>query len=103
MIQNPIRVVAGLIVFMVSASMLPLMATETLGKWPDLNLLKTFELAANEDPTFQAAQANYLAAREAKPQARSFLLPQIAAQASYERAGQTRERSTILGGAQGSA
>jgi outer membrane protein len=98
MIRNPIRVVAGLIVFMVNASMFPLMAAEALGEWPDLNLLKTFKLAANEDPTFQAAQANYLAAREAKPQARSFLLPQIKAGASYERTGQTTKRSTIVRG-----
>lgn len=98
MIRNPIRVVAGVIVFTVNASMLPPIAAAALGERPELNLIKTFELAANEDPTFQAAQANYLAAREAKPQARSFLLPQINARASYERAGQTIKRSTIVSG-----
>jgi outer membrane protein len=98
MIRNPISVVAGVIVFTVKASMLPLMAAEALGERPNLNLLKTLELAVNKDPTFQAAQANYLAAREAKPQARSFLLPQINAGASYERAGQTTKRSTFVSG-----
>jgi outer membrane protein len=98
MIRNPIRVVAGLIVFTVNASMLPPIAAAALGEQPDLTLLKTFELAANEDPIFQAAQANYLAAREAKPQARSFLLPQINAGASYERTGQTTKRSSIVRG-----
>ncbi len=63
----------------------------------DLDLTQTYQIALTRDPTFQAAQANYLADREAKPQARSFLLPQIAARASYERSGQTTERSTIAG------
>lgn len=47
----------------------------------DLN--QVYDLALTQDAVYQAAQAQYLAAREATPQARSFLLPQFNAFADY--------------------
>ncbi|HDP88547.1 MAG TPA: type I secretion protein TolC [Thioalkalivibrio sp.] len=41
------------------------------------DLLDVYEIAAQNDPQIRAAEAAYQAAREANPQARSFLLPQI--------------------------
>ena len=62
------------------------------------DLIEIYQLALQNDATFQAAQAAYLAAREAKPQARSFLLPQVSALTSFEYSGQTVERSVLAGG-----
>ena len=46
------------------------------------NLLEVYEVALRADPLLREAEANRLAALEAKPQARSALLPQIVAQGS---------------------
>ncbi len=53
------------------------------------DLQAVYELALNRDAVYQAAQAQYLAAREATPQARSFLLPQINAFAKGEHDAQS--------------
>lgn len=53
------------------------------------DLQAVYELALSRDAVYQAAQAQYLAAREATPQARSFLLPQITAFAKGEYTGQS--------------
>ena len=45
-----------------------------------MNLLEVYEVALRSDPLLREAEANRLAALEAKPQARSALLPQIVAQ-----------------------
>lgn len=49
------------------------------------DLWTVYQLALERDAQLQAAEAAYQAALEAKPQARSALLPQIAADASYSR------------------
>ena len=46
-------------------------------------LLEIYELALQNDPVLRAAEANFRASREIEVQARSELLPQIGAQASY--------------------
>ena len=46
-------------------------------------LLEIYELALQNDPVLRAAEANFRASREIEVQARSALLPQIGAQASY--------------------
>ena len=53
-----------------------------------------YQLALKQDATFQAAQHQYLAARETKPQARSFLLPQVTLGAGYERTSEKVKRSS---------
>lgn len=58
------------------------------------DLLDIYQIALQRDALFQAAKAEYLAAREAKPQARSFLLPQLNAGAAYERTDQEVDRDT---------
>ncbi len=62
------------------------------------DLMQIYEIALSRDAIFQGAQAEYLSAREAKPQARSFILPQINGTASYTRTGQSVKRSTLAGG-----
>ncbi len=52
------------------------------------DLMEIYHQALSRDAAYQAAQAAYLAAREAKPQARSFLLPQINSSASLSRTSQ---------------
>jgi len=47
-----------------------------------MNLLEVYEVALRSDPLLREAEANRLAALEAKPQARSALLPQIIGQGS---------------------
>lgn len=47
------------------------------------DLWSVYQMALERDAKFQAAEAAYFAALEAKPQARSALLPQVGAQASY--------------------
>lgn len=46
-------------------------------------LLEIYDLALQNDPVLKAAEANFRASREIEVQARSALLPQIGAQASY--------------------
>ncbi|MEN8131442.1 MAG: TolC family outer membrane protein [Pseudomonadota bacterium] len=58
------------------------------------DLLEIYQLALEKDAQFQSAQASYLATKEAKPQARSFLLPQINASAGLSRTAQTVDRDT---------
>ncbi|MCP4406255.1 MAG: TolC family outer membrane protein [Gammaproteobacteria bacterium] len=58
------------------------------------DLLEIYQLALEKDAQFQSAQASYLAAREAKPQARSFLFPQVNASAGLSRTGQSVSRDT---------
>lgn len=63
------------------------------------NLLQVYRLAQQNDPTFAAARAEYQAAREAVPQARSAVLPQVALSASYyenseELSGQNSSQSS---------
>lgn len=53
---------------------------------PAMNLLEVYEIALRNDPLLREAQANRLAALEAKPQARAALLPQITGQGSEARA-----------------
>ena len=61
------------------------------------DLLEIYQIALQRDAQFQAAQAQYLAAKETKPQARSFLLPQVNASAGYGRTDQEIKRSSLLG------
>jgi outer membrane protein len=49
------------------------------------NLLEIFEQARQQDPVYQAAAADLRARMEARPQARSGLLPNIGAGANYSR------------------
>ena len=48
------------------------------------NLQEVYDLSLTSDPSLQAAEAGYLAALEAKPQARSAFRPQLNANAGYE-------------------
>lgn len=48
-----------------------------------LNLLEVYRLAEQNDAEFNAARHDYMAAREAWPQARAAVLPQVNASASY--------------------
>jgi outer membrane protein len=48
------------------------------------SLQEIYQLALTTDPTLGAAEAEYQAALQAKPQARAALLPQINAQAGYD-------------------
>ena len=59
---------------------LALMAT-----WPAsaADLLSLYQRAQHEDPAYNAARADYRAAREAKPQARAAVLPQLQFTASH--------------------
>lgn len=47
------------------------------------DLLDVYQRALQSDPQIREAEANYLAAAEVKPQARSFILPQISFDGSY--------------------
>ncbi|MEA3412051.1 MAG: TolC family outer membrane protein [Pseudomonadota bacterium] len=67
----------------VSAILIPVLLTGTRAGAEDLN--QVYDLALTRDAIYQAAQAQYLAAREASPQARSFLLPQFNAFGEYGR------------------
>lgn len=53
------------------------------------DLLQTYRQAVAEDAEFAAARADYRAAREAKPQARAAVLPQLTLSASREEVEQT--------------
>ena len=55
------------------------------------DLLDVYELAQRNDPTFAAAQAEYQAELEARPQARAALLPQVNASAAYSDNSQESE------------
>src|SRR5215831_15664234 len=50
---------------------------------PGTSLIDVYKLALDRDPAFKEAEAQYLAATQLKPQARSFLLPNLGLQASY--------------------
>jgi outer membrane protein len=56
------------------------------------NLLNIYERARQEDAQFQAARADFRSAREATPQARSAILPQVTF--TYSRADVERETTT---------
>ncbi|MDZ7787676.1 MAG: TolC family protein [Halofilum sp. (in: g-proteobacteria)] len=47
------------------------------------DLVSVYEMALRNDPTFAAAESEYQAELEARPQARAALLPQVNASASY--------------------
>ncbi len=65
------------------------------------NLMDLYQIALQRDALYQNAQAQYLAAREARPQARSFLLPQINATGSVDRIRRdTSRESRFSGGTQ---
>lgn len=53
-----------------------------------VDLLQTYRQAVAEDPRFATARAEYRAAREAKPQARAAVLPQVQFSASRTRQSQ---------------
>ncbi len=57
------------------------------------DLVSIYELALRNDPTFAAAESEYEAELEARPQARAALLPQINASASYSDNTQETEPS----------
>lgn len=58
-----------------------------------VDLLETYRQAVTEDPRFAAARAEYRAAREAKPQARAAVLPQLTASAARDEVEQTDNTS----------
>lgn len=60
------------------------------------NLTDIYELALNNDPTLQAAEASYKADSEIKAQAISKLLPQIKASASYTETDEDSESVRFL-------
>ena len=53
----------------------PVMAQENAQQNAQENLLEVYQRALQNDPAIREAEANYLAAAEAKPQARSAILP----------------------------
>ena len=53
-----------------------------LGPGQAADLLEVYQIAKRQDPRFSAAQADFRAEQEAKPQARALLLPQVGASAS---------------------
>ncbi|MEA5446031.1 TolC family outer membrane protein [Gammaproteobacteria bacterium AB-CW1] len=61
-----------------------------------MNLLQIYELAVENDPAIREARANRDAAREAYPQARANLLPQLSLTVSYQ--DRTRERRVSQAG-----
>ncbi len=62
-----------------------------------LDLMEAYRLAISGDATFQAARATAAAAREAVPQARAGLLPQISASASRSRNSTEQTSPNLLG------
>lgn len=62
-----------------------------------LDLLEAYRLALAGDATFQAARATATAAREAVPQARAGLLPQISATASKSKNNTEQTSQNLLG------
>jgi len=72
-----------------AAAVLALLAA---GPVTGADLLDVYQQALREDAQYQAARADYRAAREARPQARASLLPQISLSAS--RADVDRETTT---------
>ena len=56
------------------------------------DLAIVYELALKNDPNIKASKANYLANSEIKNQARSLLLPNLQANASYSKTDQKNER-----------
>jgi outer membrane protein len=68
---------------------------------PAADFAKVYQDALASDPTFQQAQANYQAAREARPEAWALLLPQISAAAGKtwtHSAGQVTQPQVSLTG-----
>lgn len=60
-------------------------------------LAEVYELALANDPQLRAAEANYRAGKEALPQSRAALLPQLSASAGYRDGKGTRGTSRTLG------
>lgn len=60
------------------------------------NLAEVYEAALASDPVYAAATANYQATLEAKPQARSALLPQISAFAGFSQIDQSFEDANSI-------
>lgn len=69
--------VSGLTLLVFSSN---LWATNAQPQKLNLNLMETYQLALENDPILQAAQAHYRAQKEVLPQAVALLLPQISAQ-----------------------
>ncbi|MDG2472369.1 MAG: TolC family outer membrane protein [Pseudomonadales bacterium] len=61
------------------------------------NLVDIYELALINDPTLQAAQANFNASQEIKAKAISQLLPQISAKASYTETDEDSNSKSYFG------
>ena len=61
------------------------------------NLVDIYELALINDPTLQAAQANFNASQEIKAKAISQLLPQISAKASYTETDEDNRNLPYIG------
>tara|TARA_B100000767_G_scaffold39843_2_gene33440 strand:+ start:3243 stop:4709 length:1467 start_codon:yes stop_codon:yes gene_type:complete len=61
------------------------------------NLVDIYELALVNDPTLQAAQANFNVSQEIKAKAISQLLPQISASASYSEANEDSHSESYFG------
>ncbi|HCH20429.1 MAG TPA: hypothetical protein DEX33_03425, partial [Cellvibrionales bacterium] len=61
------------------------------------NLVDIYELALINDPTLQAAQANFNASQEIKAKAISQLLPQISAKASYSETDEDSNSKSYFG------
>jgi outer membrane protein len=70
--------VLALAVVIASSALMPAVAQAE-------DLLQTYELARSSDPTYSAAESSRLATREGSVQARSALLPQIGADATFNR------------------
>lgn len=66
------------------------------------DLLTTYRQALESDPQLRAAEAGYRAAREARPQSRSALLPQISLNADYTH-HETDIQDSAVGGSTGSS
>ena len=60
------------------------------------NLADVYQAALASDPVYAAATASYQATLEAKPQARSALLPQISAFAGYSQIDQSFEDANAI-------
>ena len=55
----------------------PAPAQPTAPQPPDASLIDVYKLALDRDPAFKQAEAQYLVTSQVKPQARSFLLPNV--------------------------
>lgn len=78
MLVAPIRHLPSLALTLVATSLPMMNASASAG------LLELYELALEKDAQLQQAQAQYLADQEVVKQAKSLLLPNVSAQASYQ-------------------